>query len=166
MRKRESGKWAANAEPRQCIGPSDRRQAQQQQVTTILSNPSLRTRVYRHFFNYQHWLDTVADQQEAAGKDASGLRHAFQKLLGFSDAEYQPIQASIDRVATEMTDLQNEVKSNPGERADYAAARDQMIQAEIDTLNSNLSAKDNAAFEARLVQMFVPRQIIQKEVQQ
>ena len=141
--------------------------SRQQEITNVLSNSSLKLRVYRHFFNYQHYLDTIADQQDAAGKDGSWLRLGFQRRLGFSDSEYQPIRASVDRVAANVKALLDEAKSNPGKGpAELAAERDQLVQSEIETLTSQLSAKNKAAFEDRLVRMFVPRQVTHPEVQQ
>lgn len=141
-------------------------QTEQQQITNVLSNPALVTRAYRQFFTYQHYLDSVADQQEAAGRDASELRKVLQRRFGFSDTEYKAIRAACDRVAAEMTTLRSEIKSNPTERASYAEVRDQKIQTEITTLTIELSAQKKMAFETQLVRMFIPRQEIQKGVQQ
>jgi hypothetical protein len=141
-------------------------QTEQQQIANILSNPASMTRVYSFFFTYQHHLDTVADQQEAAGKDVSELRHLLQNRLGFSDEEYKPIRESCDRVAAQMKALRDEVGSKPGARANFAEERDQEINAEMATLANELSAKNKMVFETFLVRNFAPQQEIRKAVQQ
>lgn len=91
-------------------------QAQQQEVANI-SAPALMTLRYWWFLSYQHHLDVVAAQFEASGKDASNLRNALQKQLRFSDADYEPVRASSERLAAEVQSLYTEVKSDPSQMA-------------------------------------------------
>ena len=141
-------------------------QARRQQIADTLSNPALMTQLYGFFFSYQHHLDAVADQQEAAGKDASGLRRVLQGRLGFSDDDYKPIRESCDRVASQTKVLHDQVRSNPRAIANFAQARDQEISAEMAILANELSARNKMAFETFLVRTFAPRQDTRKAVQQ
>jgi hypothetical protein len=154
------------AQTYQAAAQSGAEQTEQQQITNVLSNPALITRVYSLFFTYQRHLDTVADQQEAAGKDANGLRRVLQNRLGFSDDDYKPIRESSNRVAAEMKALLDEIRANPGARANFSEARDLEINAEMTTLTSELSAKNKMAFETFLVRNFAPQREIRKAVQQ
>jgi hypothetical protein len=158
--------FASNVQTHRAAAQSTEAQTEQQQISNILSNPALMTRVYSLFFTYQHHLDTVADQQKAAGKDASGLRRVLQNRLGFSDEEYKPIRNSCDQVATETKALSDEIRSNPGSRANFSEVRDQEINAEVTALASELSAKNKVAFETFLVRNFAPQQEIRKAAQQ
>lgn len=156
----------AYAGAQQTAAKSADTQLHAQRISSILSNPVMMNRIYRHFFAYQHYLDGVADQQEVAGKSAGELRHIFQKRLGFSDTEYKPIRTSCDHFATNLKSLQDEIKANPKEKSGFAEVRNLSVNAEIESLTNSMSAKNKTAFETLLVSMFAPRQELQKGVEQ
>jgi hypothetical protein len=134
-------------------------------VQAILSNPIRMRQLFYVFMNYQHHLDTVADRQEQAGKDASGLRRTLQAHLKFSDKDYEPLRDSSGRVAIGVQSLAEEVKSSHRAITGFASARDNLLDSEMLLVDHQLSSENLAAFQRFLVMTFSPKQDLQKAVQ-
>lgn len=142
-------------------------QTQPSQTPATTTNAASMTLMYWMFLSCQHHLDVAAANFEQSGKgDASGLRNALQKQLNFSDADYAPVRASSERLAAEMQSLYAEVKSDPSARPWLSEARDEDVQAEMNTLDNSLSSQNKAALDALVVRLFSPRQPKRKAVQQ
>ena len=67
--------------------------------------------LYRHFFAYQTHLDEVAAALQEQGKDGSEFRDHFQRLLGFTNAEYAPVRASAQHLVARLREHDAKIKS-------------------------------------------------------
>ena len=121
--------------------------------------------LYWHFLIQQSNLDAAAAQLQAKDKDGNALRNDLQTRLGFSDADYAPIRASSQRLASELAPLSQQLKdlqrspSNAAQAQALIAQRETYIANEIYNLSIELSPQNKAALESFMTQFFAPKRI-------
>jgi len=122
--------------------------------------------LYWHFLIYVSVLDKKADQFAAQGEGGEWLRSDLQSRLQFSDADFAPIRASSQRLASQMAALNeqlNSLKSVPPSASKAAQIkalvnqRESAINNEIAALTHALSPQKRAALEAFMTQFFAPK---------
>lgn len=138
------------------------------------------THLYYHFLLLQNYLDTKAASLDAQGQNGNFVRADLQKKMGFSDTDYAPIHDSAGRFASELGQLETQVKAiNETVRAErkmegvsfgtppppndelktLRLQRDADLDAEIASLTQNLSAKNKEKLEQFLVVFFAPKNL-------
>lgn len=121
--------------------------------------------LYWHFLIHQSELDAMAAKLDAQRLGGDAIRSDLQKQLGFSDADYAPIRASSQRLATELNPIEAKLRSfegpnwNPSQVTSLIAEREIYIDREINTLSTELSPQNKAALEKFMVQFFAPKNI-------
>lgn len=122
--------------------------------------------LYWHFLVHVSFLDKSADEMSAQGRDGTWLRNDLQTRLQFSDADFAPIRVSSQRLASELTTLNQQINSlqSPSPSASkvaqikaLSAQRETYINAEIMVLTQTLSPQKRAALEAFMTQFFAPK---------
>ena|SRR5208337_563033 len=145
----------------QAIGQSTWTQANAPSQPKPVSLPHL----YWHFLIHQNDLDNMATKLEAKGRDGNPLRNDLQTRLGFSDADFAPVRTSSQRLASEMSELNEQMKalqpspSNAPQFKALLAQRESFINNEVYSLSLELSPQNKATLEKFMAQFFAPRQI-------
>jgi hypothetical protein len=131
--------------------------------------------LYWHFLIYQHHLDQLASQHEAQGKDGRWLRSYLQNRVSMTDEDFAPIRESADRLNAAMETFKAHAKSvviqvNPVRGKDgtlspegrqsrkelkqLSSQREEIINAEIKTLNAALTPEARASLQKYLTNIF------------
>jgi hypothetical protein len=141
--------------------------AQQTQPTqTSQLQPFSLPHLYWHFLIYVSVLDKKADERAAQGQEGEWLRKDLQNRLQFSDADFAPIRASSQRLASQMTALNEQLHSlssappSASKSAQIKALinqREATIENEIASLTQTFSPQKRAALEAFMTQFFAPK---------
>lgn len=121
--------------------------------------------LYWHFLIHQSDLDAFAAKLNAEGRGGESIRDILQRRLGFSDADYAPIRASSQRLATELKPIQAQLNAlqgsawNPTQALSLLTQRESYIDQEISNLSTELSPKDRAALESFMTTFFAPKNV-------
>jgi hypothetical protein len=67
--------------------------------------------LYWHFLIHQNHLDRAAILRQQQGKDGSWLHDYYQRRLGFTAAEFQPVRQTASRLEAELNDIDTKVQS-------------------------------------------------------
>jgi hypothetical protein len=140
-------------------------QTQSQPNSTSQLQPVSLPHLYWHFLIHQSELDAFAAKLDAQRRGGDAIRNNLQRQLGFSNADYAPIRASSQRLATELKPIETELRSiegpawNPNQAATLIAERETYIDREINTLSTELSPQNKAALERFMTQFFAPKNI-------
>lgn len=117
------------------------------------SKPVSLPHLYWHFLIYQHQLDQLAIEHERQGKDGAWLHSYLQTKLAMSDAEFQPIRESANRLNSGITDLN-------------AKAKPLMFAAQAARSKGGATVPDAQDYRAKLTEMTGQREaLINKEIE-
>jgi hypothetical protein len=142
--------------------PAIGQQTQSQPNASSQLRPVSLPHLYWHFLVHQSELDAFAAKLDAQGQ-AEGLRNDLQTQLGFSDADYAPIRTSSQRLAAELQPVEAQLTAlqgsawNPSQVQALIAQREGYIGNEVQSLSTELSAKNKATLEAFMTQFFAPK---------
>jgi hypothetical protein len=118
---------------------------------------------YWHFLIYVNVLDQNAAAQ---GQSSEWLQNDLQTRLQFSDADFTPVRASAQRLASELATLNPLMNSlasatpsasQMSEMTGLIAQRDAYISSEIASLAQALTPQKRAALEAFMTQFLAPK---------
>lgn len=121
--------------------------------------------LYWHFLVWQNVLDNRAAELSAQGKSGDMLRNDLQRRLGFSDADYAPVRTSSQRLASEMSAIDEQLKTfdrssgDAGQLRTILSQRDTYISNEMYVLSHELSSQNKQALEKFMAQFFAPKTI-------
>jgi len=117
---------------------------------------------YWHFLIYVN----VLDQNAAQGVSGGSLQNDLQTRLQFSEADFAPVRASAQRLASELATLNPLMNSltsakpsatQMSEMSGLIAQRDAYISSEMASLAQALSPQKRAALEAFMTQFLAPK---------
>ena len=124
--------------------------------------------LYWHFLIYVSVLDSTAANMTAQGQDGSWLRNDLQTRLQFSDADFAPIRASSQRLASNLAPISQQMNSlksaspttsTVSQVQALVAQREAAINSEISSLSQALSPEKQATLEAFMMQFFAPKSL-------
>lgn len=138
--------------------------------------------LYRHFLAYQNHLDRVGTALDQKGEDGSEFRNHFQRILGFSDAEFAPIRDTALRLEQELKQHDAKIKAVidatraqhprvlrsvaelpplPPELVQLQKDRDALIEREVTQLNTALGAQGAVKLQKVIENDFAPNVRVQ-----
>lgn len=124
--------------------------------------------LYLHFLIFQNVLNMRAAEESSQGKDGTPLRNSLQNMVGFSDADYAPIQSAATELASELKTLDAQAAtiraagpsaSATAQLKNLAAQREAYIDAEILALKEALPPNKITALETFITEFFAPKKL-------
>ena len=139
------------------------------------SKPISLPHLYWHCLVYQHRLDQYAAEYEKQGKNGRGLRSYLQKKLSMTDADFQPIRESAERLDSRVAALDTQanaiissiravpnqdegsaliIQKYRAQLTDLTTQREKAINDEVERLNSALTPEAARKFKDYLETSF------------